>query len=307
MDVHNENPAVDENMQGEENYELIQEACQLPSGSVLDPLDTYSITAAEKSCFVVIMGATGSGKTTLVTSIYQQFLCGGFLDNYYFAGSKTLMAFEERAHYTRTVSNGLEPQTLRTPRGSINDILHLRIKDNQKNRNINLLLSDFSGEDFENAVANIEVARQDFNLVKSAKKIVVIVDGANIVTPRKRASEIQRAINILKTFFDGELTHNNVDVLIVLSKYDLTKDKVEEEYLESISESFVKQIPELKNRVGFLRVAAMPTNTDEVALGFGLNDLLDELLKDQIKKFEEENMPNLLSQFDLWGVNLVVK
>lgn len=43
----------------------------LPIGTELSGQDIYQIAASEKTQMFVIIGATGSGKTTLVTSIYH--------------------------------------------------------------------------------------------------------------------------------------------------------------------------------------------------------------------------------------------
>ena len=43
----------------------------LPMNEELMPEDTYPITASEESKFFVIIGGTGSGKTTLITSMYH--------------------------------------------------------------------------------------------------------------------------------------------------------------------------------------------------------------------------------------------
>ena len=38
----------------------------LPSGQALTLSDTYSISASERSRYVIVMGAVGCGKTTLI-------------------------------------------------------------------------------------------------------------------------------------------------------------------------------------------------------------------------------------------------
>lgn len=290
------NSEVDELLEFEDD-----EIYQLPSGNVLSPFDTYSIMATEKSCFTVIMGATGSGKTTLVTSIYQQFLSNKRETEFIFAGSRTLLAFEERARYTRTASNRSEAKTMRTPSGSIEDILHLRIKNNKRNKVINLLLSDFSGEDYDGVKANIESAQQDFSIVKAAKKIIVIIDGKNIAEIRSRHSEIQKSINILKTFCDGNLTHSEADFILLISKSDLIKDEITNDFLSSIQKKFVGQIPKIEGKVTIMNVAAMPSDTTKFTVGYGIAKLIDELVKENKHCRAKIDTTRLRSQFNLWG------
>ena len=73
-------------------------------GTELSGQDIYQIAASEKTQMFVIIGATGSGKTTLVTSIYHLLLSGSNITDFLFAGSNTLAAFEKRAFSLRTSS-----------------------------------------------------------------------------------------------------------------------------------------------------------------------------------------------------------
>lgn len=275
-----------------------------PSGNPLTISETYDITASEESQFIVVMGATGSGKTTLVTSLYQLFLnqCG--CENCYFAGSKTLAAFEERSFYTRVKSNSTQPVTPRTPRGSLENVLHLRLARADQ-RHINLLLSDFSGEDFIACIANPDYAREAFKIVKSAKCILLLIDGKKLSSIRYRASEIQQAIQILKTFFNAGLISEQSEIIIAISKYDLVRES-HDEILESIPkqivEAFQKQIPELSRRIQMVCVAAMPENRELVTPYYGFNELLTYLLlHDSINLIPVVN-EYTNSQFELWGM-----
>jgi len=154
----------------------------LPTGRELTAEDTYPLTATEKSRFFVIIGATGSGKTTLVTAIYHTFLKGNSKERYLFAGSKTLAAFESRSYYVRTASMRTNVEMRRTPRGSIDSILHLRLKECRTGSINNLLFSDFSGEDYSAVSANVVAAKEDFQIVKAARQIVVLLDGEKMIT-----------------------------------------------------------------------------------------------------------------------------
>ncbi len=115
VNIENEVEAVNDlsEVQGDD---VKLDVYQLPAGSALAMEDTYSITSSEESKFIVLVGPSACGKTTLVTSLYQLFQkepLGGF----YFAGSQTLQGFEQRAFFTRTSSKLSNPQTLKTRRG----------------------------------------------------------------------------------------------------------------------------------------------------------------------------------------------
>lgn len=276
----------------------------LPTGSALKALDTYPITASEKSFFVVIMGAIGSGKTTLITSIYQLFLREELSDDFFFAGSKTLMAFEERAYYTRINCDGVVSETARTPRGLTDNILHIRLENRHTKEFLNLLLSDFSGEDYDSVSANPIAAKESFSIVKSATSLIVLLDGCKIANLRTRYSEVQKAIHILRTFYDSKLIRTNAEILLALSKYDVIKGSDEDEletYVDSIIDEFSEQLPCLKTQFKIIKIAAMPNSEDKVPIGYGISEMLLQVTEEKyLVDIERKITDKLFSQFNLW-------
>lgn len=276
----------------------------LPIGRELSADATYPLSAAEKSRFFVIVGATGSGKTTLVTSIYHEFLFGHHKNKYLFAGSKTLAAFEERSYYVRTTSMHSNVEMRRTPRGSIDSILHLRIKRCETGRIENLLLSDFSGEDYSAISANVTAAKEDFQILKSAKHIVVLLDGEKIAVSKFRLAELQRAIHILRTFYDANLIKSGAQIIIAISKYDLVfaaNNDALSRFIDNIIRRVIEQIPELEGRCTLHSIASMPNDTSQFEVGYGIDELLDMLLFDsQPCNSNKNDTLSLSSQFNLW-------
>jgi GTPase SAR1 family protein len=270
---------VDPEIQSEPSLSVIS----LPLGESLTFEDIYSITSIEPAVFVVIAGPIGCGKTTLITSLYQKFLKEPF-DQHYFAGSQTLQAFESRAYLTRVTSNQATPQTPRTPRGALDSILHLRIWDSLQNIHNNLLLTDFSGEDYANITANIQLAKEEFTTVKAAQAIVMLIDGEKISTNRNRHSELQRTIHILRTFFDADLINLRARIIIAISKYDIVYENCanypeRKQYIDNLSSKISEQIPDLESsRLHFCFIAAMPNNSENIHTGYGLPDFLNLLL-----------------------------
>src|SRR5437764_3929798 len=65
----------------------------LPSGESLSELEATSVAAEAPTRVVILAGPAASGKTTILTSIYESFLEAPFA-NFLFAGSITLVAFE---------------------------------------------------------------------------------------------------------------------------------------------------------------------------------------------------------------------
>src|SRR5436309_12137608 len=82
----------------------------LRSGAALDADGVAAIGSARSFHLIVLAGEPGSGKTTLIASIYEQFLSGP-LDEFTFAGSQTLVGFELRCHESRVDSGLSLPDT----------------------------------------------------------------------------------------------------------------------------------------------------------------------------------------------------
>lgn len=275
----------------------------LPLGKDLKPEDTYAITASENSRFFVILGEPGSGKTTLITSIYQLFFSGKYIDKYVFSGSETLRAFEDRAFCLRTTSMKSQVEMRRTPVGT-SEILHIRIKKLLSGEFLNLLFSDFSGEDLNNVIGNINAAKEDFSIVKAADVLLVLIDGEKISKTKTKLAELHRATQLLRTYLDADLVKENAQVLVAVSKYDLLiddKGELKDDFANTIKERIINQLPNIATRLEFLFIAAMPMSTDILEAGYGIDKLLDLVIKDPNPIVETSvATTKLKSQFNLW-------
>lgn len=297
-------PEDDTNILDTEIKEDKPSTLALPFGEALLCNDTYPITASEFTRFVVLIGATGCGKTTLITSIYQQFLQEQFPRDFIFAGSKTLRAFEQRAYYTRITCQQSSVQMHRTPSGSLDCILHLRVRDENDFTYKNLLLTDFSGEDYERVSTNVTTATEDFKMVRAARCIVMILDGEKLSAKKYKRAEVQKAIHMLRTFSDVNLFHPDASIIITISKYDLIYKENNKElnsFIESIPRQIETQIPELTSRLILQFVAAMPNDETQIKIGYGLMELFNLMLSSKYEKYISYELPLLKSQFNLFG------
>ena len=96
----------------------------LPHGNGLSAAETVAITRRALTSVVLFAGTAGCGKTTLLASLYLLFQRGPFA-GYNFAGSDTLVGFEERVSLARTASGRDAPTT---PRTRVSEYLHLRVR-----------------------------------------------------------------------------------------------------------------------------------------------------------------------------------
>lgn len=276
----------------------------LPSGRALSIKEIYEITSTEKSKFIVLLGAVGSGKTAIISSIYNSFLNSPINNDYYFAGSKTLFDFEDRAFNTRTISNRLSPKHNRTYKNTY-DILHIRIKDVLNNKFTNMLFADFSGEEYESAIGNIDYVRAEFPIIESASSIVTLIDGEKLSKPRTRGAEIQNSIQLLRTFVDSGLIRYNVPIILVVSKYDLVFNANVENWKETILSQFTQQLPMLQERIVIQEVAPLSEINDKICEGYGISKLFKTFLQKEIPLRRRHDLPSTNSQFEIWGRRLL--
>ncbi len=213
---------VDESAEAK-GAEPIEEAdpefIELYSGAALSATDADVITLRSRTQLVVFAGAEGSGKTTVLTSIYER-LNEGVFAGLKFAGSRSLLGFEEICHLNRLASGGTQPDTQRTRLTDDTKYYHLALRaaESQIERR-NILLSAMSGELFRMAKDSQEEA-QRLTFLRRADTIVVLVDGERLATTAQRTNAQADAADILESLLDANMVSPNCHVEIVFSKLD---------------------------------------------------------------------------------------
>ena len=268
----------------------------LHTGEPLTLSDLYPIAAAEKSCYVVLMGGIACGKTTLIASLYQMLLREVRVD-YMFAGSQTLIGFEKRCKSTRLADGRTSPYIPHTPRG-VEEVLHLRLFDCKTLQHVNLFMSDISGEDFTDVLGRPDEARREFYYVRAAKTIALMIDGAKLCSPQYMA-EIHRAVSLLQTFREGGLIANRAKILLVISKFDLVNGKSEVRPSLALRK-FQEQFSDWRNRFCLVETAAMPEHGSNIQVYHGLKHLYREMLSESVSAVLCNCFPTE-SKFELWG------
>ena len=279
---------------------------QLPAGQPLHAEELNPIFAAEKSRLCILAGDVGSGKTGLLTYIYHAVLTGKYQEKYLFAGSQTLLAFEERAYPTRVDSMRAQPDVGRTSKGSIDKFLHLRFQRRDSGEIIDILTTDFSGEDYEEIHADVNAAQDRVPIARAASHFLYMLNGEQLKRKRERDGKLLRMEHLLRTFSDGGLLKRNSQILIVISKYDLikeAKDSSVPDFANGIITRVDKKIPALEGRCKLYQIAAMPNDAAICPVGYGVDQLLDDILAESPARGEaaQQRFSELKSQFDLWG------
>lgn len=287
-----------------ENENLAEDSSvELPTGRELSLAEIYPISASEDSYYVLIAGGTGSGKTTLITFFYQCFLIGPRPKELLFAGSKTLPAFVARAYNTWINSGRNEPSTPRTPRNLENNILHLRFKDTRTEKISNLLISDVTGEIFEDVIGNTHAAKENFQFLNTVDQLVLLLDGEKLLEIKTRFAEIEQSIQLLQTFLGAGILPEDLRITVAISKYDKLKEANEEKIIQRVKESFTDQLPLLQSKLQYMNIAAMPPNRQFLPIGYGVQDMLSNILQDKAKICNDIYVVNqhMKSQVNLFG------
>jgi len=293
---NNEEALLESEKKTSETDNSLNKILELPQGKALEISNTYEITAAKKTRFIVLAGSVSSGKTTLITSIYHLFQRGMFAE-YMFAGSKTLIGFEQRCHPARISSNNPEAQTPRTPVGISDSILHLTLRDNNCQREMqDLLITDFSGEDYGSVIANIDLAKSEFDIIKRSDHFVLLIDGDNISQKHTRQSSKKQSIMLLRTFRDGGLLGNDSRVDVLISKYDIVKSRCDSDFailsfIEALKDDIDNEFSKAFRQLRIFEIAARPQEeTDAISLGYGMKELIPNWMKSNSEQKHKENI-----------------
>lgn len=297
---------VDENISIEKqsDIETDEKYIDMPSGEALSLKDTYPIMAKERTKLIVVIGPSESGKTTLETTLYQLFQSGQ-LGNFYFAGSKTLQGYEDRAFLTRINSGRSKPDTPRTSTGIQEQFLHLKVYNVEDGNYCNFLFADIAGEDYSNCIANSDEMKKQFPYFKNADFFVSLIDGKQVTDRAKRFSIPENLKQMFRTIVDAGLCKDGSVLQIVTSKYDIVDNDTENtkeimEYLAQNETNLYKYFKNYFSLVEFVNIAAMPEVEGKYKCGFGIDKLLKTWCKTNkfSHKIKSSISVNLTAEFN---------
>lgn len=239
--------------------------------------------AADSLCFetrttiLVLAGDVNSGKTSIFASLYERFGRGP-LAGRLFAGSRTLLGFEERCHGWREESGNVAPEIAHTQPGAP-PWLHLRMQDvEQRNPVQDLLMADIPGETFTR-LRDGRTPGTDLPFLWRADHVCVLLDGENMAVNQKRHAELERGRNLFRELLKPNVLAENRALSLLLTKLDLvirqpiTQQKAVEDEIAELR-SWVSRALGYNGVMPMLRTAAR-SETDVYPIGHGLEELLD--------------------------------
>lgn len=234
---------------------------ELYTGLELSSEDAGTVTRRTQAHLVVIAGAADSGKTTVLASLYERFAQGPFAQ-FRFAGSRTLLGFEQICHWNRLASGRTKPETPRTPNTGKTSYFHLAVRSEVPGGDqCHILLSAIAGELFNLALGSTEDCER-LTFLKRADTLVILIDGARLASPATRANARTEAIQLLESFLQANMLSPRCRVEFACSKLDLVESTGQHaiDFLTAtetnISKRFLPRVPHL----AFRRLAARPAD-----------------------------------------------
>lgn len=240
---------------------------RFPTSFTLSPADASTLMAKRYCRIIGILGAPDAGKTASLVSLYL--LCSQErLDGFTYCDSRTLIAFEDIARGARRWNDGKVPEQM-TSHTELADertagFLHLRLRSNENDETLDLLLPDLPGEWTNSLIDQNRVER--LNFLKSADVLWIMLDGRSLIDPNRRMLAIHRArlmIQRLATLL-GPATP---PTLLVVTRRD--SGSPSEQTLDKLTEEAASHgVP--------LRIVQIASFADdaEIAPGTGISDLL---------------------------------
>lgn len=259
------------------NAEKRDQLIDVHLGYELSDIEASEITRSSLTKVIVVAGPGASGKTTLLASLNDRFQQSA-LQDYEFAGSRTLLAFESRSYDVRIASGRLEPEMEKTKVDLDNlRFLHLRVRKKGDGSVLrDLLFSDISGENFRQAKNSSEDCKKLW-ILKRADRLVLLFDGASLAISAKRQESKSFGIDFLRSCIDSGMIGIATMVDVVISKMDEINQSVNKAETEKFIEEIVKEI---RNRfasgvskLAFFEVAVLPKKDPNLAEGWGLSNI----------------------------------
>jgi len=251
---------------------------ELPSGMALDAKESLVITCEYPTQLIVLAGGEASGKTTMLASIYESFNEGPFA-GYVFAGSRSLIGFEQISYLNRLPSGLHVPETERTNPSEPVLFYHLSLRNDigMKIARYDVLFAAVSGELFRLARDSIEGATE-LTFIKRADVLAILVDGAKLADIKTREQVLVEADTLLRSFLDAGMLSHRTRIEFVFSKYDCiqagnAEQFVNERATKRLISAFQERIPTLH----FRRVAARPMESN-LEFAYGLSEALKDWL-----------------------------
>jgi hypothetical protein len=245
-------------------------------GKSLGFADINKIAFDSYTRLVILAGMHDVGKTTALLSLMHLFESGEGIGGFIFAGSQTLVDFEQKAWPSKVDSGNDEATTARTPHTEYSELkfLHLNLaeKANSSSKR-DILFTDISGELFLN-LRDTKKDAQDFLIGKRADHFALFLDSGALSSPQMKMSARNSGLTILKSLAENGTLTGLTRLQIVYSRCDLFPDPQEQlqrEFVDKLTAEIRRLYGESFD-ISVHEIASRPSR-DGVEFGHGLEDL----------------------------------
>ncbi|WP_184547202.1 TRAFAC clade GTPase domain-containing protein [Mucilaginibacter sp. FT3.2] len=258
------------------------------SGKALKIDEVNRISKSAVTRLIILAGMPDAGKTTLLLSLMHLFQTRAEFENFLFAGSETLLDFEEKAHPSKAESENLQENTGRTPIGPPT-FLHLAVFNKTSQKTTNLVFTDISGELF-NALKDSTEQCKKFTLAERADHFVMLFDADRITTLKDRASAKTSGVGIIKSLVQAGTLKPHTRIQIIFSRWDLYlkkgKQAIHEEFIELLKNDLKTQFGDTFD-LTFVDVSARPKK-GQLEFGYGIDKIFPDWVTKSIldRQFE---------------------
>lgn len=222
---------------------------------------------------IVLAGMPEAGKTTLLLTLMHLFSCRQSFEGHIFAGSQTLIDFEEKSHPSKIDSDISEPETGRTPVGA-HTFMHIAVADLENlNKKVDLLFTDISGETFKALKDSTEECKK-FELGSRADHFALFFDTKDLTSLSDRANSKAAGLGMLRGLTEAGILQASTKIQIVFSKWDLFNEHKRdnhEQFLEVLKDEIRKNYGHMYD-MSFYEISCR-SKDGSFAFGYGLEKL----------------------------------
>lgn len=229
----------------------------LCSAQVLDASEASRILASPNARLIAVIGPRDAGKTSLIASVYELF---GFnrIENYRFAGSRTLISFEQTCHDSRAECGRQVAATERTAVNSFG-FYHLSMVRLSTEEFTHVLWADRAGENYT-SLMNGDKNANELPELAAASVITVLVDGERLADGKERRTAIRTIELMMQGIVEAKALAVKPSLAIILTKEDkISGNQVVSDHFSRLVEKFKRLYALNFARIDGFLIAASPT------------------------------------------------
>jgi len=246
------------------------------SDAELSFAEALSLTGRRGARLVAMMGEVGVGKTTVMVEIWTRLVGVGAIGEYRCAGSRTAIAFEERAFLSRMAAGVGKRSTARTHYGENEGLLHFRLArpDGEVS---DLLLADYSGERYERVREGAHV-EDELPWTPRMDRMLFLLDGSALKAAHTREIEADNVARLLYAMRSAGIVGSGTRVALLITRADEIDEAVLADSRTRL-DALLAIARDLDESAEVLRVAARPADGEDPS---GFEELLDWICCDRI-------------------------